>query len=49
METADYIIVIAEDDMNGKEVMIPLIDEFVKEIDFKNNRIEVKLIEGMRE
>ncbi len=49
METAAYNIVIAEDDMNGKEVMIPLIDEFVKEIDFKNNRIEVKLIEGMRE
>ena len=29
--------------------MIPPVDEFVKKIDFENNRIDVELIEGMRE
>ena len=29
--------------------MVPLVDEFVKNIDFANNKIEVELIEGMRE
>ena len=29
--------------------MVPLIDEFVTKIDFSNNRIEVTLIDGMRE
>ena len=32
-----------------KEIMVPLIDEFVTKIDFPNNRIEVSLIDGMRE
>ena len=47
METAAHDII--EDIVTKKEVMIPLVDEFVKKIDFKNNRIEVELIEGMRE
>ena len=49
METAAHDILIIEDIVSKKEVMIPLVDEFVKKIDFKNNRIEVELIEGMRE
>jgi len=49
MDTAAHNILIIEDVLNKKEVMIPLVDEFVKKIDFKNNRIEVELIEGMRE
>ena len=49
MDTAAPNILIIEDIVSKKEVMIPLVDEFVKKIDFKNNRIEVELIEGMRE
>ena len=49
MDTAAHNILIIEDVLSKKEVMIPLVDEFVKKIDFKNNRIEVELIEGMRE
>ena len=49
MDTAAHNILIIEDIVSKKEVMIPLVDEFVKKIDFKNNRIEVELIEGMRE
>ena len=49
MDTATHNILIIEDIVTKKEVMIPLVDEFVKKIDFKNNRIEVELIEGMRE
>ena len=49
MDTAAHNILIIEDIVTKKEVMIPLVDEFVKKIDFKNNRIEVELIEGMRE
>ncbi len=49
METAAHNILIIEDVLNGKEVMVPLVDEFIKKIDFKNNRIEAELIEGMRE
>ena len=49
METAAHNILIIEDTVNKKEIMVPLVDEFVKKIDFKNNRIEVELIEGMRE
>ena len=48
METAAHNILIIEDILNKKEIMVPLVDEFVKKIDFKNNRIEVELIEGMR-
>lgn len=49
METAAHDILVIEDIKNGKEILIPLIDEFVKKIDFENNKIEVQLIEGMRE
>ena len=49
MDTAAHNILIIEDIVSKKEVMVPLVDEFVKKIDFKNNRIEVELIEGMRE
>lgn len=49
METAAHNILIIEDTVNKKEIMVPLVDEFVKNIDFANNKIEVELIEGMRE
>ena len=49
METVAHDILIIEDIVSKKEIMVPLVDEFVKKIDFKNNRIEVELIEGMRE
>ena len=49
METAAHNILIIEDIETKKEIMIPLIDEFVTKIDFSNNKIEVNLIEGMRE
>ncbi len=49
METAAHNILIIEDVLNKKEIMVPLVDEFVKKIDFKSNRIEIELIEGMRE
>ena len=49
METAAHNILIIEDIVTKKEIMIPLIDEFVTKIDFPNNRIEVSLIDGMRE
>ena len=48
METAAYEILIVEDIKTKKEIMIPLIDEFVKKIDFENGRVEVNLIDGMR-
>ncbi|WP_304181377.1 ribosome maturation factor RimM [Leptotrichia trevisanii] len=49
METAAHNILIIEDIDTKKEIMVPLIDEFVAKIDFPNNRIEVTLIDGMRE
>lgn len=49
METAAHNILIIEDIAAKKEIMVPLIDEFVTKIDFPNNRIEVSLIDGMRE
>lgn len=49
METAAHNILIIEDIETEKEIMVPLIDEFVTKIDFPNNRIEVSLIDGMRE
>ena len=48
METAAHNIIIFEEINSKKEIMVPLIDKFIKKIDFKNNRIEVELIEGMR-
>jgi len=35
MDTAAHNILIIEDIVSKKEVMIPLVDEFVKKIDFK--------------
>ena len=49
METAAHNILIIEDIDSKKEIMIPLIDEFVTKIDFPNGKIEVALIDGMRE
>ncbi len=49
METAAHEILIIKDTVSKEEIMIPFIEQFVEEIDFKNNRINVKLIEGMRE
>ena len=49
METAAHNILIIEDIETEKEIMVPLIDEFVTKIDFPNNRIEISLIDGMRE
>ena len=49
METAAHNILIIEDISTKKEIMIPLIDEFVTKIDFPSKRIEVTLIDGMRE
>ena len=49
METAAHNILIVEDIDTKKEIMIPLIDEFVTKIDFPNGKIEVTLIDGMRE
>lgn len=49
METAAHEILIIKDTVSKEEFMIPFIKQFVEEIDFKNNRINVKLIEGMRE
>lgn len=49
METAAHNILIIEDIDTGKEIMVPLIDEFVTKIDFPNGKIEVALINGMRE
>lgn len=49
METAAHNILIIEDIDTKKEIMIPLIDEFVTKIDFPNGKIQVTLIDGMRE
>ena len=49
METAAHNILIIEDINTKKEIMVPLIDEFVTKIDFSNGKIEVALIDGMRE
>lgn len=32
----------------GKEIMIPAVGQFIKNIDIESNRIDVKLIEGMK-
>ena len=47
METAAHdILVVMTDDK--QEILIPIVDNFVKKIDFENNNIEVELIEGMK-
>lgn len=48
METAAHDILVVHDS-DGQECLIPNIDEFVKKIDFENNKIIVELIEGMRD
>ena len=48
LETAAHNILIVIDE-NEKEILIPIVEEFVKEIDFKSDKINVNLIEGMRE
>ena len=48
LETAAHNILIVID-KNEKEILIPIVEEFVKEIDFKSDKINVNLIEGMRE
>ena len=47
METAahDILVVMTEDE---QEILIPIVDKFVKKIDFENNNIVVELIEGMK-
>lgn len=45
LETAAHDILIVEGE---KEIMIPFIDIFVKEIDDEKEQIKVELIEGMR-
>lgn len=47
LETAAHDILIVMND--DKEILVPLVDNFVKKIDFEENRIEVELIEGMKE
>ncbi len=37
------------DDVRGGEFMVPAVSEFIKKIDVDGGRIEVSLIEGMRE
>lgn len=49
LETAAHDILIVKDIKTKEEILIPLIDQFVLKIDFKNYKIDVKLIEGMRE
>lgn len=49
IETAAHEILVIKDVENNKEFLIPLIEEFVVNIDFENNKINVNLIEGMRQ
>ena len=46
MQTSAHDILVIEDD-NQKEILVPYIDVFVKEIDDDNESINVDLIEGM--
>ena len=48
LETAahDVLVVVNSD---SREILIPKIDHFVKKIDFESGKIEVELIEGMKE
>ena len=47
METAAHNILIVLNEAD-REIMIPMVDNFVKEIDFENTKIIVELIEGMK-
>lgn len=42
---ASDILIIRNED--NKEIMIPFVDEFVKEIDSKNKKIHIEVIEGL--
>ena len=45
METsANHVLVV---DHDGKEALIPFVKAFIKELDLKNKKIKVKLIEGI--
>ena len=46
-DTAAHDIIVVEDDRT--ETLIPNIENFVKDIDFDENKITVELLEGMRE
>lgn len=46
-DTAVHDIIVVEDDRT--ETLIPNIENFVKDIDFDENKITVELLEGMRE
>ena len=46
-DTAAHDIIVVEDDRT--ETLIPNIENFVKDIDFDENKITVDLLEGMRE
>ena len=47
LETAAHDILIVVNDQ-GREILIPMVDNFVKKIDFETGKIEVELIEGMK-
>lgn len=41
------ILVVKKDKINKKEILIPLVDEFIKKIDLDNKKIVVSLLSGM--
>lgn len=47
LETAAHDILIVVNDQ-GREILVPMVDNFVKKIDFETGKIEVELIEGMK-
>ena len=47
LETAAHNILIVIDE-EGKEVLIPMVEQFVEKVDFEAGKIYVTLIEGMR-
>lgn len=47
LETKTQSILVIKNE--SKEVLIPLVDEFIKNIDLENKLIQVKLLEGMIE
>ena len=48
LETAAHDILVVVNN-ESREILIPIIDNFVKKIDFQTGKIEVELIEGMKE
>ena len=47
LETAAHDILIVVNDQ-GREILVPMVDNFVKKIDFETGKIEVELIEGKK-